>query len=575
MNSDVHPIVVALVLALSALAIAVWMWASGEAANIGGPAELRSAPDGHHYIQIQNSLIEHDADGSYVKTHELSELGLELVLGSYAFFSNGDILLRRGADPRSFADNLRAWQRKTNMKEIKPETSGSGLYRCNLDTLVCDQFGTTGIDIKAAFGVFIDWRNDEVYLSDTTRHLLRKYSSNGDELAPPVDGFKFPNQLQLHDDRLLVADTNHHAIRVVDSESANFAGFIESIDVIPDEASSAGQIWPSHFVRVGDEWWVNNMKTGMNDGGLYVFDVNWRFLRKIDTPPKADPISLLLVKDEVWVSDWNNDRVRRFTTSGEALPDLESAGLGAILEASRLERSHYQTLGYGGVALFVFVILGLLVRAFAVGMTKQPAQAVAGDAAPELPGGDTLLFLQPDDKALRRMATAVRMAGLLAFIIVVCALVIVFAYGAPPVGIRLIFMSLLLLGIVFLIAWVNKANVGTSVTVDGNRVTLRDHTGRDSSCFIKDLRYDETAIATKDAVVFLGRPMAWVYAREALKEQLLPRIEAGQKVTPWQMMRIFMELRHPQGLVTVGAGVILAVYVAWLAAQKMGWQSPF
>ena len=133
------------------------------------------------------------------------------------------------------------------------------------------------------------------------------------------------------------------------------------------------------------------------------------------------------------------------------------------------------------------------------------------------------------------------------------------------------FFLLLLLSaptLVLMIAWVNKANVGTSIAIDGDRITLRDHTGRDSSCLLKDARYDESAIATKDAVVFLGRPLAWVYARDAVKNELLPRLEAAQKVQPMTMMKIFIDLRHPQGIVTVGSAVLLVAYLIYLAAEK-------
>lgn len=570
MNSDVHPIIVAVVLALTASAVAMWIWASGEAASIGGPAELKSGPDGHHYVQIQNSLVEHDAQGNYVKTHDLEELGVDLFLGSYAFFSNGDVLLRLGPDPRSFGDNLRAYWRKTNHNAIAPESPDSGLYRCNLDKFVCDRFGSAGIDIKAAYGIFVNWRTDDVYIADTTRHVLRKYSADGDELAKPTAGFRFPNHLLLRDDQLLVADTNHHVIRIVSPDSPSFADLIETIDVVPDEASSSRQTWPSHFTRVGSEWWVNNMQTGMNNGGLYVFDDNWRYVRNVDLPEGADPISLLPVNDQVWVSDWENDRVRRFSTSGEALPDLDSAGLEAILASSRQERRRYDALGYGGVAVFALVLLGLAVRAFAVSMTTGPKTRPAKTENEAAFAHDALLFLQPDDKALRRMATAVRVAGLLAMVIFALAVYIVYQHGAPGVAIRLILAATGLLAIVLLIAWVNNANVGTSVTLDGNHITLRDHTGRDSTCTLSDVRYDDTAIATKDAVVFLGRPMAWVYERKSLQEQLLPRLVAAQKVTPWTMMQIFMKLRHPQGLVTVAVVAGLVAYLVYLAAERAG-----
>ena len=370
MNSNVHPVVAALVLILTGVAVGVWMWGSAAAGRLGGPAELNTGPDGHGYIQIQNHLVEHDEEGAYLRTHDLEAMDVELFLGGYAFFSNGDILLRRGPDPRSFFDNLRAYGRQTNQKSIVPEDPRSGLFRCNLDSFACERFGPEWIDFKAAYGVFIDWQTDEVYFSDTTRHLLRKYSSTGVELAQPVGGFEFPNQLMVFDGQLLIADTNHHVVRVLEPQSSAFGYDIDSKDVVPAAAKSAQQTWPNHFTRVGEEWWVNNMQTGMNHGGIYVFDNDWQFERRVELPTDADPISIVAVGNTVWVSDWNNDVVRRFSAAGEPLASLESAGLESILTASRQERHQYRLISYSGVALVVALLLGLLVRAFALSMNR-------------------------------------------------------------------------------------------------------------------------------------------------------------------------------------------------------------
>lgn len=368
MNSDVHPLVVALVLALTAIAIAIWMAGSDMVASVGGPAELKADRNGHVYVQIQNSLVEHDANGAYVATHDLQDLGVDVFLGSFAFFSNGDILLRRGPDPRSTWDNIRAFQRQTNKMSLRPETEDSGLFRCNLDTLECTRFAR--IDFKSAFGIFIDWQTDDVYFTDTSRHVLRKYSSSGIELAGPIAGFKFPNQAMMYDGQLLVANTNHHVIQALDPKDFFASGNAKSINVIPAAATDAQQRWPSHFARVGSEWWVNNMQTGMNYGGLYIFDDEWTYQRKAELPRDADPISLLAVGDEVWVSDWYGDRVHRLNANGNALPDLDSPGLETILATSRAERRNYHLLSYSGIALFLAVLGALAIRAFALCMNE-------------------------------------------------------------------------------------------------------------------------------------------------------------------------------------------------------------
>ncbi|MGI9232281.1 MAG: hypothetical protein ACR2RD_01505 [Woeseiaceae bacterium] len=372
MNSNVHPLVAALVILLSVVAVGVWMWGSGEAARFGGPAELQTNAAGHLYVQIQNQLIEHDSNGTYLKTHDLTDLGVDLFLGSFAFFSNGDILLRRGPDPRSFIDNVRAFQRKTNQQSLEPITPDTGLYRCNLETRTCGLFGKSAIDFKAAHGIFIDWETDEVYISDTTRQVLRKYSAGGEALAEPVGRFRFPNQLLMFNDRLLVADTNHHVIRIVDARSSSFGADLSRKDIVPPKARAARQTWPSHFARVGDEWWVNNMRTGMNEGGIYVFDENWIFLRRAALPVNADPISLIAFGGEVLVSDWNNDKVHRLSVTGVPLPEFESAGLNSVVAAAQQSRRQYDVYKYGGIALFALVLGGLIVRALAVGMNSHP-----------------------------------------------------------------------------------------------------------------------------------------------------------------------------------------------------------
>lgn len=369
MNSKVHPVVAGLVILLTFVAVGVWMWGSGKAANIGGPSELRVDPAGHLYIQIQNQLVEHDAKGAFLKTHDLGELGVDLFLGGYAFFPDGDVLLRRGPDPRSFTDNLRAIQRKTNQQSLEPVTPDTGLYRCSLEAASCRLFGKVAIDFKAAHGIFIDWQADEVYISDTTRHVLRKYSSEGEELAQPATGFRFPNQLLMSGNKLMIADTNHHVIRVIDPRTASFGRLLGRKDVVPTQARAAGRSWPSHFARVGDEWWVNNMRSGMNEGGIYVFDQNWQYRHKVQLPEQADPISLVVFGDEVLVSDWNNDRVYRFSFAGAPLGDFESAGLRQITVGAQEARRRFEAYKYLGILLFALLLGGLMVRALAVSMS--------------------------------------------------------------------------------------------------------------------------------------------------------------------------------------------------------------
>jgi len=367
MKSDVHPIVATLVVLLAIATIGVWAWGRGEANSIGGPAEMLKDPSGHLFIQIQNQLLEHDTTGQFLKRHDLSALGVEHTMGGVGFFADGEILLRRGPDTRSLKDKVRTYQRIENDQSLEPATPDTGLYRCNLANSSCTLFGSTAIDFSATFGVFIDWRNDDVYISDTSRHVIRKYSADGQALSDPVSGFKFPNQLMLQNNQLLVANTNFHEITVVDPDTNAFGQKLDAFNVTPGVAVSAGHQWPSHFARVGNEWWVNNMESNMANGGIYIFDNEWRFNRKVALPRGTDPIALIAFNGYVLISDWSNDRIRRIDSTGEPMSDFGSPGFTKMIEESRSARFQYQAYSYTAIIFFALIFVVLIIN----GMTKE------------------------------------------------------------------------------------------------------------------------------------------------------------------------------------------------------------
>lgn len=567
MNAKVHPLVVVLVMLLTFLAIGVWMWGTGEAKEFGGPAQLSMDPEGHLYVQIQNQLLEHDESGVFLVRHDLEKLGVESMLGGFGFFSDGDILLRRGSDPRTVLDNIRAYQRRTNEQSLIPGSPNTGLYRCNLETTNCEIFGSNGIDLKAAHSIFIDWRTDEVYIADTTRHLLRKYSAKGEELAGPIGGFKFPNQLLMRGEQLFVANTNYHQIRIVDPNTASFGEELGVIDVVPDAAATALQTWPSHLARVGDEWWVNNMRNGMNEGGIYVFDDSWRYDRKVPLPPNADPISLLSFGDEVLISDWNNDRVYRVSLSGEMLMDFASPGLEQVLAGFRTPRLQYKIYSYSGIALFVLVIVGLFVRGLTTTTPPEPAKKTAATVTEKFSASDETIWLEPEAKTVVKFNLAMRLAALLMIVLTVSLVFVVVLYGDIRIGAQLLLPICGLVAIFVLIARTGRVNAGTAIGLRGEKITLRDHTGRDSTCRIEDAIYDHTAIATQDMAVFLGQPQMSIYNQEVLKEKLFPRLAEAQRVSVWEMQKTLIRIRHPQGLITLLTILGIAAGSVWMLVR--------
>lgn len=565
MNLDmkIHPAIVGLVISLSVIATGTKFWAGGEALEYGGPSQLLDDARGHVYVQIQNQLLEHSADGKFLRRHDLGELGVERTIGAIAFFSNGDILLRRGKDARSLGNKIAAYQRRENKSDLVPDSTGAGLARCQLETRECREFAAPPIDFKSTIGIFIDWQNDDVFISDTSRHTLRKYSANGEALAEPVRGFKFPNQLLLAGEQLLVTDTNNHKIRFVEPDSNSFGRTIRSVDVVAAEAKHNEHLWPSHLARIGDEWWVNNMNSGMRNGGIYVFDSDWLYLRRIPLPATADPISILPFATGALISDWDNDRIYRVAASGAVLDDFESPGLEAVLAESREARAFYRALSWMGFVLLGAVFVALIAKAI-LSPTPQFVAAPIDGASPGAIFSDEPVWFEPDPKVVRALRMNLRLAGIALVAIVLLSAYVAIAYGNPDIVAKLTAPLSGLVLIYALIHRMSRAGVETAIGFEGEEIILRNHKGAESRHPVVAAIYSKTAVATPDMAVVLGNPQMSLYARETITQQILPRLAHAEQVSAMKMQRLLFRLLHPQGvfvlLMIIGATAVAAMY---------------
>lgn len=569
MDSNVHPLVAALVILGAIAAIATWVWGSGEAKSIGGPSQLVVDPNGHLYVQIQNSLLEHDADGNFVREHDLRNIGVDMLLGGLGFFSDGDLLVRRGPDARSFLDNLRAYQRKTNEDSLTPDEPETGLYRCQLASRECSVFGSEPIDFKAPYGVYIDWETDDVYISDTTRHLLRKYAADGSVLAGPVSGFRFPNGMVIVDSKLMLADTNHHRVVALNPATDSFAEELDSIDVVPGAAQRAGQTWPNDVARVGDEWWVNNMQTGMDYGGIYVFDENWRFKRRVPLPDDADPIDIEPVGDAVFVSDWYNDAVWRVDPVTFNVAPLESSGFAEFIAASDDRRREYRMIAWLGVVLFAFIIVALLVKAVLTRSPDESATRKREHTAPGLDLPEEMVWLSPDPKKVRRFRLFAKLAVVMLIVLVLGLAYLLLFDERSQAYYSLAWLVAGVVACYLFIGWASYVNMHTAIGLSGRNITLRNHRGRERTFALTDVLYDGSTIVAGDMAVFLGQPAAPLYEQQKIMEHLYPRLALARSISIWRMQVLLIRLRHPQGLLMLLIFVGLIGAAFWMLVRQL------
>lgn len=278
-TQSVHPLVAMLVVLLFVGLIAFKYWASGEALKIGGPNQMQHDAQGNLFIAISDTIYKLSPKMELLNEYHLKQYGVYDLVGDFAFFSNGDILLRNGHYQLSLLEGILAYLRISHIQTPAENEIDEGLMRCQLEEKKCTPFSLELPEFKSSHHLVIDWKSDEVYVSNTPQHTIYKLNAEGEILAKVARGFRFPNSMALFESGLYVADTNHHLVRVLDTETENFGQVVDEHWVTQDEFPS--HIWVYSFEKVGDQWWVNNMGDGMKSGIVFVFDKNWILIKQL------------------------------------------------------------------------------------------------------------------------------------------------------------------------------------------------------------------------------------------------------------------------------------------------------
>lgn len=358
MNQDVKPFSVFLLLALFMALLGGKYWADGEAKAVRGFSFMHTHPNGDAYLLFDRQLFGFDAHGRPTAQIDLQHLKVEAgVTSDFAFFSNGDLLIRRYIPKQGFVHDLQRYFRFADLQDKQTDNSLMGLFRCNPSTYACRPFTARPLNLNNTFGLAIDGQRDRVFISDTSRHVLYLYAADGSQLDT-AHGFYFPNQIHYQDGKLYVADTNHHQLAVMEIKERSFGNMLEVMDTRAGPAAGSGEIWPAAALPVDGRRWIRNATNGMNYGGIYVFDAGGQYQKRLRLPDDADPMSLLRLGDTVLVNDYSRDRIYRFGLQGEPLADFRPGVMEPALAAVERRRTHYQDLSRLFTAVFVLGLAG-------------------------------------------------------------------------------------------------------------------------------------------------------------------------------------------------------------------------
>ncbi|MCH9696470.1 MAG: hypothetical protein K0U68_00025 [Gammaproteobacteria bacterium] len=379
MNQDIKPGTALLIILIFGGILFAKFWALSSSYAVQVFSYMHHHPDGGSYIMINNQLLGFDSSGSYQASIDLKLMQVdEDSQTDFAFFSNGDILVRQRSRDNNFIEDLQRYFRFTDLTDQISTDAKDGLFRCNPDTFECKAFTEPALNLHSAFSITIDWQTNRVFIADSGRHRVDMYTANG-QLLDSHHAFRFPNQLEIVDRRLYVADTNHHRLIAFDITGNEFGDVEESFDTRTEQSIKLGDVWPSAFLLIGDQRWVLNQKQDMSLGGLYVFDSDGAYIKTVTLPEAADPFALLRVNDQVLISDFRQDRIYRYSPDGQLLGDFNSPVIRKLRENLTEQRRFYQNLDTGLTILFAASLVGGLALAFYLQSRKENEHGIEQD----------------------------------------------------------------------------------------------------------------------------------------------------------------------------------------------------
>ena len=166
----------------------------------------------------------------------------------------------------------------------------------------------------------------------TSKHKLQKFARNGkrlestgkEEASSKNDGFNDPRGITLQNKKVYVCDRNNHRIQVFDLKLK----YLESIGFYGREIGKIYAPYDVKFDKDGNMYIVE-----LGNRRVQVMNANGQFIRFFGNNRKGNiglPTGLHVDKDEniVYISDFADDRIVVYTTSGKFVGIISSHGTG-------------------------------------------------------------------------------------------------------------------------------------------------------------------------------------------------------------------------------------------------------
>jgi len=565
MDNDVKPLHAAAIIIFFIVLILSYAWINARVVETTGPDGIYKNQHNQLFVRIQTELLQFDTSGKFIKSIDLKKLGVEYILGDILFMPDNEIILRRGKDSRSFTQNIKSFLRLDDTSSSQTTEDSSGLFRCSLNSYTCYRFTKIPLDFNSAYHLEYDKFDGGIFLSDTGRHRILKFDKQGALLFEYNTNLKFPNQIQLHNNQLYIANTNHHEITLLNIKQNDFV-FNKDISIFTPASKEKRETWPTALQHINDNWWVINMNSDMQLGGVYIYDMDWNFIKRINTKPNADPINILQWPNkEVLIADPTNFILTRYNTNGLVLGEFSSVELQKKLLTLKTQYENLKLLSYFPVAIFIVSIITGLV----IGIRQQikfnaQLKQQADARQTEVLNSNELRWLSIDTKYIRQARMLAGLAPVL-MLFSLSPMLLLFEHAKlfdALIGTMSgLFLFILTLSISTLFYLKSISNI--KIGIQGHNITLKNHLGIETHAHISNVFYDNTTLYFEGVAVVYGNNKRSFFYKDDMQNYLLPFLKSATRINPIRMFYFLYKIKHPSfyfSLIIYSAIIIMLIF---------------
>jgi hypothetical protein len=558
MNQEIKPLTALLIIAAFIAILAGKFWANGEQKSVRGFSYMQHHPNGDAYIMLDHQLFGFNDQGQFTNNIDLSRFGVDKsIVTDFAFFSNGDILLRKSIVQRNFVYNLQRYFRYTSQEPVFGENKDIGLLRCHPENFSCTPFTQTALNLNDSFALSIDQQTNRVFLSESSHHTIYMFSEKG-ELLSSADDFKFPNQLIYQDHKLYVADTNHHQLAVLNVTENAIEEKIEYMDTRGGSVRELGETWPESILLLPEQRWVINANNDMGHGGIYVFDHKGQYLKRLQQPEGSDMFALLQLGSSVLVTDYFNNSIYKFDLNGARQANFEPAEMQPLLADLTQRRDFYKRLDWFFSGLFVFAFLA----GFAYAIWQQRN---AGNSVPIPKIIEETLTIDLNDTSIDWFKLRF-WYKLWAFVLPLIVIVITIVLGIKAVELS----SLLWVGsfvyAVLTVTWllsIKEMKLG----IKDDFIIVAPVIGKPVQCKQAHILYSGNLIMLGKTVLNITQ-LSQTFIEEDIEQKLYPMIKGGTEIQRGQMNSLLLKQRRIVVLLALLALILAACFLYFVSVQQ-------